>query len=240
MQLFGMTDIGQKRETNQDVFCTKQMTEHSGFVIVCDGMGGSAGGLASKMACGILAEYFINHNISMVRGDAAKQMIITALSEANVSVYKTSNLEPGCKGMGTTAVVAVILGNTAHIAHIGDSRAYVLKNDKIYQVTKDHSVVQELFDQGKISRDEVQNHPNKNMITRAIGVNILVDIDYLEIPFEANSKLLLCTDGLSNMVPDSSIEKILKKHEPQIVCQKLIELANKGGGYDNITVAVVE
>lgn len=240
MQLFGMTDIGQKREMNQDIFCTKQMTTQAGFAIVCDGMGGRSGGLASKMTCGILAEYFINHNISMVRSDAAKQMLVTALSEANVAVYKTSNLEPGCKGMGTTAVVAVVLDTVAHIAHVGDSRVYLLRNDKIYQVTHDHSVVQELCDQGKISKDEAQNHPNKNMITRAIGINLVVDIDYLEVPFEGSSKLLLCTDGLSNFVSDAIIEKTLKKYDPETVCQKLIEQANKAGGYDNITVAVIE
>lgn len=241
MQVFGITDIGQKRETNQDIFYAKKLTEHAAFAIVCDGMGGQSGGhIASEMACDILSRYLIDHNIAMVRGEAAKLLMVNAMSEANVAVYKASNLEPGCKGMGTTAVVAVVLDGRAHIVHIGDSRAYILRPDKLMQLTRDHSVVQDLVEQGKISQTEAKTHPNKNMITRAVGVNLLVDIDYLEFAMEADSKLMLCTDGLTNMVEDDSIEKILRKYDAKTACDKLVELSNKAGGYDNITVAVIE
>ncbi len=142
--------------------------------------------------------------------------------------------------MGTTVVIALVLSNKAYIAHIGDSRVYLLREGKLHQLTRDHSVVQELLEQGKISRDEAKFHPNKNMITRAVGVNLTVDIDYLEVLLSEDSKLLLCSDGLTNMVSDEIIEKTLRKYDPQATCTRLIELSNKAGGIDNITVAVIE
>ena len=195
MNLYGMTDIGKKRETNQDVFYTHKCSDRVGFAVLCDGMGGQNG---------------------------------------------KSNLEPGCKGMGTTAVVAVIAGGRAYIAHVGDSRAYAWKEGKIRQLTKDHSLVQELVEQGKLTPDEMRTHPNKNIITRVVGVNLLVDIDYMELALEEGEKLLLCSDGLSDMVADGQMADVLESNDAVNACRALIGLANQSGGRDNITVVVIE
>lgn len=241
MHFFGMTDTGRKRESNQDVFYTHRFHETAGFAVVCDGMGGQSGGhIASDMACAIISGKLVERGFSGLSPEELRELIVTAISEANVEVYKKSNLEPGYKGMGTTVVLAAVSNQTASIAHIGDSRLYLLQEGKLRQITRDHSLVQELLEQGKISRDEVKNHPNKNMITRAVGVNLTVDIDYLELPLEEGAKLLLCTDGLTNMVPDSKIESVLRKYKAEDACKRLISLANEAGGADNITVAVVE
>lgn len=236
-----MTDIGQLRETNQDVFYTHQFNDKVGFAIVCDGMGGQSGGhIASDMACSTVAKRLIEEKIQNLPPEEIRDHLVTALSEANLAIFKKSNLEPGCKGMGTTAVVAVVSGQTVRIAHIGDSRVYLLREDGLRQLTKDHSLVQELLDQGKITEEESKNHPNRNMITRAVGVALTVDIDYLELSLSEGAKLLLCSDGLTNMVEDSRIEAVLRDNDAVRSCEKLIALANAAGGRDNITVAVIE
>lgn len=240
MQVFGKTDIGLKRESNQDVFCVKQLGDEACFAIVCDGMGGqSAGQIASDMTCEILTRHLLAHDIASLSGEKARQVLISGVSEANVTVYKASTIEPGCRGMGTTVVAVVLLGSTAHIVHIGDSRVYLLHEGKLHQITKDHSLVQELLEQGKISKEDVYNHPNKNMITRAVGVNLLVDIDYLELSVHKDNKILLCTDGLTNMLSDHTIEKALVKYSAEQACGRLVELACRAGGADNITVSVM-
>ena len=241
MNFFGMTDIGIKRESNQDVFYTHKFNDQVGFAIVCDGMGGqSAGHIASDMACEIISGKLIEGGVNELPTDQIRELAVSAISDANVQIYRKSNLEAGCKGMGTTTVLAIISGDTACVAHIGDSRVYLLVNGKLHQMTRDHSLVQELLEQGKISEEEVQNHPNKNMITRAVGVNLTVDIDYIEMPFTKGSKLLLCTDGLTNMVQNETIEEVLLNKSAKDACKKLISLANAAGGVDNITVAVIE
>lgn len=150
MEIFGKTDIGLKRETNQDIFYTQAVNEQVGFAIVCDGMGGQNGGnVASSIACDTISKR-MNENLTNASDERMKGIIINALSEANIEVYKTSNLEPGYKGMGTTVVMAVVMNKKAYIGHIGDSRVYLLRDDKLHQLTRDHSLVQELLEQGKI------------------------------------------------------------------------------------------
>ena len=242
LELYGKTDVGLKREMNQDVFFVYQLSEQVGFAIVCDGMGGPNGGqVASEMACNTISTRLMeSDNIVDKTDEEIKSLVISATSEANMEVYKMSNIEPGYKGMGTTVVFALRINQKVYITHIGDSRAYVLRGGKLYQITKDHSMVQELVEQGKISAEEAKVHPNKNMITRAVGVNLTVNIDYLEVLFEKQSKILLCSDGLTNMLSDSIIESTLCKYNAETTCKKLINLSNKAGGIDNITVAVME
>lgn len=241
MNLYGMTDTGLKREMNQDVFYTHKFSEQVGFAIVCDGMGGqNAGHIASEMVCSVISSRLIDSDILKSSHDNISGLLISAISDANVQVYSRSNLEAGLKGMGTTAVICIVVNEIAHIAHIGDSRAYLLKNAKLRQVTKDHSLVQELLEKGEISADEAINHPNKNMITRAVGVNLIVDIDYMTMKFGRGSKLLLCSDGLTNMVSNEVIEHVLNQSNAEMACKKLIELSNLAGGIDNITIAIIE
>lgn len=241
MNFYGMTDIGRKRETNQDVFYTHKFASGVGFAIVCDGMGGQNGGhIASDMTCGIVSRRLMASAVNIAEKEELRDLMVAAISEANIEVYKTSNVEPGCKGMGTTIVLCVVSGRDACVAHIGDSRVYLLTGGRLHQLTRDHSLVQELRDQGKISEEEMRTHPNKNMITRAVGVNLVVDIDYMEVALEPGAKLLLCSDGLTNMVSDQEIEPILRSCGAEEACRRLIELANAAGGFDNITVAVID
>lgn len=241
MDFFGMTDIGKKRENNQDVFYTHKFNNKVGFAIVCDGVGGQNGGhIASDMTCTIVSQRLIENAASIASQQEVRDLLVGAISEANIEVYKKSNLEPGCKGMGTTIVLAVVSGTTAYVAHIGDSRVYLLTAGRLHQITRDHSLVQELRDQGKISEEEMRHHPNKNIITRVVGVNLVVDIDYMEVPLESGTKLLLCSDGLTNMIPDTVIEEIIRQNGAEASCNRLIQLANAAGGLDNITVAVIE
>lgn len=239
MRIFGLTDVGLVRDINQDRFRIVIMDNIS-FAIVCDGMGGQSGGhIASEMTCNVIERRLCDSLSDTNSDEEIQKLLISAVSEANFEVYKTSNVEPGCRGMGTTAITIIIKNNKAFIAHIGDSRVYMLQNGVMNQITKDHSLVQELVDRGEISREEALYHPNKNMITRAVGVNLQVDIDYFELNLSEDTKLLICTDGLTNMVDDDTIARVLSETELKNACQVLVELANNAGGTDNITAVAV-
>lgn len=241
MVLHGMTHIGKKRENNQDVFYTHQLNDQVGFAIVCDGMGGqSAGHIASDMACSEVAQNLLSKTIGSLSKEEIRELLLSSVNSANLKIYKKGNLEPGCKGMGTTCIAVIIKEGNAYIAHVGDSRVYLYENSSMRQITKDHSLIQDLVDSGKITELQGRHHPKKNMLTRAVGVEISVDIDFIELPFSPGTKLLLCTDGLTNMVSDQMIGEILGAHDAKTTCSMLIELANEAGGVDNITVAVVE
>lgn len=249
MELNGLTDVGLKRENNQDCYFTKKIDDNVCFAIVCDGMGGQNGGqIASKIACDTIEAHLLEIGDDLKTQkenpdesvEDIKSIMIRGMSKANMAVHEASLQDENYKGMGTTAILVVIIDDFAYITHIGDSRVYILNGKKLSQITKDHSVVQELVDQGELTMQEALNHPNKNMITRAVGVNLLVNIDYLKIPFEDGNKLLICTDGLTNMVQDFVIENVLINHNCVESSKQLIELANKAGGYDNISVVVID
>lgn len=242
MYFFGATDVGKKREENQDSFFTHSFDSENGFAVICDGMGGQNGGnVASTMACDIISDKLLSSESFVGFDDEQiKELLVDSVSLANSKVYEASLTQSGCKGMGTTVVVLLIVKGNVYIAHIGDSRAYIYKDKTIFQLTRDHSLVQELVEQGKISEDAAKTHPNKNMITRALGVSLRVDIDFLETQLKRGDAILLCTDGLTNMVEDETIQKVLEEEKGQNVCDKLIDLANGAGGMDNITVVVVE
>ena len=210
MRFYGLTDIGRRREMNQDTFCVHRFDDKQGFGLVCDGMGGqSAGNVASDMARTIIADK-IRKAVETGVMDDPRSLLEAALREANYSVYKRSMVEPEYRGMGTTAVVAFVRGETAYCAHVGDSRIYLLREGRLLQVTRDHSLVQELMEKGEIKPEEMRTHPNRNMITRAVGVGLTIETDLMQIP--------LCAG-------DS---------------RQLIEEANKAGGMDNITAVVIE
>lgn len=241
MRIFGMTDMGIVRKANQDRFSAKRISDTLCFAVVCDGMGGQSGGhIASEKTCSIIEARLSEKAEQAATSQEMQDLLISVVSEANMEVYKASNIEPGCKGMGTTAVVLIIKDNRAYLAHVGDSRIYLIENEALSQLTHDHSLVQELVDCGKISQDEAAYHPNKNMITRAIGVNLQVDIDYLELSVNPNAKFLLCTDGLTNMVSIEEIAEIINRENIEEACEKLILLANEKGGTDNITAVIIE
>lgn len=240
MHFYGKTDVGRRREMNQDVFGLDVFDAQTGYGLVCDGMGGqSAGNIASDMACKAITAR-IKEAIKQKSHESPRSILASAIREANYSVYKCSMVEPDYHGMGTTAVVAFVSGGVAYCAHVGDSRIYLLRGGTLTQVTRDHSLVQELMESGQITPEQMRTHPRRNMITRAVGVGLTVEPDLLQISLQPGDKLLLCSDGLTNMIEDMRIAQILMTYSGAKACDVLINEANNAGGTDNITAVLME
>ncbi|MBQ9354948.1 MAG: Stp1/IreP family PP2C-type Ser/Thr phosphatase, partial [Clostridia bacterium] len=205
MQIFAKTDSGLKRETNQDSFYTGFLSDNSAIVIVCDGMGGAnAGNVASETATNLIFDYINKSYSNKLNRDSLSLLVKNAVASANLSIYNMSKSDSKYSGMGTTAVVLIIRNGFAIVCHVGDSRAYLI-NDSINQITKDHSIVQTLVEDGKLTVEEAKKHPKKNVITRALGVEENVISDIIEFPINIGDTLLVCSDGLSNYVEESEI-----------------------------------
>ncbi len=240
MLIFGKTDVGIVRANNQDTYEYKYLNEDCCFAVVCDGMGGENGGqIASEIASKTIYNSVVKNFKSDMTPKEYKHLIITAISEGNVAVYDESLKHKELLGMGTTAVFVMKCNNKAYVAHVGDSRVYLLKNDNFMQITKDHSVIQTLMEQGKITPEEAKTHPQRSMITRCVGISCFVDIDYIEITQIENSKFLLCSDGLTNSCSDAQIKEILQNNTNDKICDLLINSANDAGGTDNITAVLM-
>lgn len=241
MEYYGTTDKGKMRSTNQDAFSIVTFAEDTAVLaVVCDGMGGAnAGNIASAMATNEIKDYFSRSFSTSMSSTQIENVLRSAFVSANNTVYEASRKDANLKGMGTTAVAAFVIKGTAYILHVGDSRAYLYKNKILTQLTVDHSMVQNMVDSGQITPDEALHHPNKNIITRALGVydNVGADLDIVDL--SENDVLLLCSDGLSNFVDDQSIMKQLENFDSR-TADKLINLANDGGGGDNITAVVLK
>ena len=239
MRIFAKTDKGKVRSVNQDAFAANVLSGGAAFAVVCDGMGGaSAGDIASKTAVEIISQYVLaSYNPSMTSDDIIK-LLSNAIASANIEVYTLSKKDEQLNGMGTTAVAAIVREQQAVICNVGDSRAYLIA-DELKQLTRDHSVVQSLVESGKLSPEQAQIHPEKNVITRALGVeeNVLTDSYCVELG--ENDKILLCTDGLSNYANENSILRIVKDNALDKITDLLIKEANNGGGRDNITAAII-
>lgn len=239
MEIYGKTDIGKKRHSNQDAFITGRLSEDAAFAIVCDGMGGAnAGNVASRTGAEAIAEYILNSYRPDADSFALERILKSAIESANILIYDMSVKDSSLSGMGTTVVAAIVKQGNAVIAHVGDSRAYLV-NDEIKQLTRDHSVVQSLVESGEITKEDAKVHPEKNVITRALGVEENVISDCNEFPFNDGDTLLFCTDGLTGYSNEKDILKIIKKYKSEAACERLIELANSGGGGDNITVVTL-
>lgn len=239
MQIFADTDIGKLRDINQDAFAVKTLPDGAALAIVCDGMGGAnAGDVASKTAVDVILQYILASYSPTMNSDAVIKLITSAIASANLEIYNLSISNDNLKGMGTTAVVAVVREGISLICNIGDSRAYIFDNG-LKQITRDHSVVQSLVESGKLSPEQARIHPEKNVITRALGVEENVLPDSYAVSIDKNSKILLCTDGMSNFVSENQIFEILNNNNIDKVTDLLIDQANRSGGRDNITVAVI-
>ena len=239
MKVYAKTDIGKKRESNQDAFDTGYFNDGTVWAVVCDGMGGVSGGQVASSLCidktvnAIKRSYREGMTVNNVRN-----MLVSAINAANSYVFDESLKDRELKGMGTTIVATVIVNNSiAVVAHVGDSRAYLI-NDSITQITKDHSFVQLLIDNGKITVDEAEAHPDKNIITRAIGIEGFVDVEVDIIDIKKADKLLLCTDGLNGCIKDEIILQTVKEYGDSST-EKLVEKANNNGGHDNVTVVLI-
>lgn len=240
MQIFGKTEIGKVRTDNQDRYLFGTLNDGAIFSIVCDGMGGVSGGsVASDIAIKAIVEDINNKfNIKMTNNEI-KQLCFDAINIANSIVYEISSKEKALSGMGTTVVLTIIIENIAHIVHIGDSRAYLIKNNEVKQLTRDHSFVQEMVDLGKLTKQDAKTHPKKNIITRALGVSKHIEAEYTNIEFEENDVLLICTDGLINHINEDEFINLIVVNDLQRTCDKLVELALDRGGNDNITLVLL-
>lgn len=241
MEYFGITDKGRVRPTNQDIYRLEVRPEkESAFVLVCDGMGGAnAGNVASRFA----ADSFLADAAGAL--DSAPDEIMRhktmlhALEKANDTVFGLAGRQPEFRGMGTTLVGAFVQGREASILNVGDSRAYLFDGETLRQVSEDHSYVEEMRRLGRISAEDARTHPQKNLITRAVGVDATVDGDLFEVELRDTAILLLCSDGLTDMVEDEKIAEVLAKAGTlEDKGRELLTLALEGGGRDNITVAL--
>ncbi len=240
MKISANTDVGVQRQSNQDSYTVGELADGAVFAVVCDGMGGHAGGnVASSTAANRIAEEIKKNYRENMSSASVKNMIEAAVVLANLDIIDEAEKNSELEGMGTTAVVAVISPAVCVVANIGDSRCYHIDGDSVLQVTKDHSLVQEMVDAGLISQEDAANHPRKNIITRALGIGEDVNTDFFDIEFKAGDKLLLCTDGLTNHVSDSGIAQIINELDADMSADVLIALANMNGGSDNITAVVI-
>lgn len=241
INVFSKTDIGRVRKVNQDAVKTEVISDNLAWSVVCDGMGGQAGGdIASNIAV-IMISKFLSDNLSELKtSDEIKSVIYEAVSSANQAIYLKSEKDKNLKNMGTTVIVCVVSMNKLYVAHMGDSRAYLISDDEITQITTDHSMVQEMLDNGKLTIEEARNHPQKNIITRALGVNPEIKLEYNTIDIQKGNIILSCTDGLTNTVEEQDIYNICKKcNNKEEAVGKLISKGNKNGGNDNITVSLI-
>jgi len=234
MMMSAGTDKGLVRSVNEDSYYISDGAIT--YLVVADGMGGHKGGqTASKMAIDNVKMHLSESR--MKKCTDIRECLLQCAEKANLAIYKQASLDDELAGMGTTLVIFYKKEDTAYVANVGDSRCYLIRDQKIEQITKDHSIVQELFDNGKIQRDDMRNHPNKNIITRAIGTNFSVKCDIFEFSLKDGDGIILCSDGLSNMLDDKEILNVYIDADNTDKCVKeLIEKANKAGGTDNITV----
>jgi serine/threonine protein phosphatase PrpC len=230
---YGISDPGKQRENNEDFFL---IDNNQQLYMVADGMGGhNAGELASQTACRTFSELFTP------TADGIKAQLVSCLQKTNALIYEKSNEDISLHGMGTTLVICYCHDGQVHICHAGDSRAYLFRDKKLVQLTEDHSAVALMVKQGYITKEEAMDHPLKNRITKAVGTMPDVEPDYMSLPIQEDDILLLCSDGLSNMVRDQEMETILSSREHvKGKTKMLVQLANERGGLDNITVVLVE
>ncbi|MBO4339057.1 MAG: Stp1/IreP family PP2C-type Ser/Thr phosphatase [Clostridia bacterium] len=240
MKIVAKTDTGKVRASNQDAYAAGELPNGVAWAVVCDGMGGAAGGnVASTTAVKIISEQISSKYRENMSSRSIKNMLFSAIIAANVSVYEISCSNEELRGMGTTVVACILAGNEAYIAHAGDSRAYILHENDLTQLTRDHSMVQDLVEIGKITQDEAKHHPRKNIITRAVGVDQNIDIDFCVEELKDEDTLLICTDGLTNYVDIDEIREITAENSFYGYAESLVRRANENGGGDNITVVAL-
>ena len=235
MQYWGITDKGAVRSQNQDAFSVHPQSDGRILAVVCDGMGGArAGNVASEMTVTLFTAAF-----ESITGTDDHRLGQAAI-QANDHVFHRAITDDDCAGMGTTLVAALVGEKQATLLNVGDSRAYLINENGIRQVTRDHSVVEDLVSSGKLSREEARNHPRKNLITRALGCEPQLRADLFHVDVAQGDHLLLCSDGLSNQLAEQEIlYEVIHGGEGDTCCQRLLEIAMHRGAPDNVTVVLV-
>lgn len=248
----GITDIGRKRQRNEDSYL---VNDKIGLYIVADGMGGHAGGeFASKIAVSTVEEIirgedrvrsnvptesYLDTDPSAAEGQE-QERLKEAINRAGNMIVRRAFEDPELKGMGTTSTVMFVSNDKAYIAHVGDSRAYCVRDGQIIQITEDHSLVHEQLKSGLITEEEAKTHQLKNIITRSVGVQEEVEVDTIVWKIQIGDSYLLCSDGLSNMVHDHELQDIITKFNAEQAARELVDLANSRGGEDNITLILLK
>ena len=241
MQYWGLTDPGCVRTQNQDVYQIEKLDGSSVLSLVCDGMGGAkSGNVASSLAADVFVQEIRRnwkHGLDEYHID---QMLQNAVKLANFTVFDQAQQFEEFNGMGTTLVAALVRGRKVTIIHVGDSRAYAITRDGIRQVTRDHSVVQMMLDRGELTPEQARTYPGKNLITRAIGTEGIVKSDLAHLTLDKGESLLLCSDGLSNMMDEQEILfEVAHGVNKQYCCQRLLDIAKNRGAPDNVTSVFV-
>jgi PPM family protein phosphatase len=255
LHVFGRTDVGQIREHNEDNFLVADLTRKTrslleadrkqavgerGTVLgVCDGMGGAAAGeVASQLAVDIIYEKLVQGDVPADRNDLARRLV-RAVEDAGVRIFNEARADRTRRGMGTTATIAALLDGQLFVAQVGDSRAYILRNGTLVQVTRDQSLVNQLIEAGQLTEEEAETFEHNNIILQALGTADTVQVDLTHVDLRKDDTLLLCSDGLSGMIRADEIREVLTSvQDPLEACKLLTERANLAGGHDNITVIV--
>ncbi len=241
MTATGATDIGMQRKQNQDDFRVELHYElDQALLMVCDGMGGArAGDIASEMAADLFSDSFSRRRKPGMSLDYMHAVMLEALTETNSVIYRKSCEDVNCSGMGTTIVAASIDGDDAMIMNVGDSRAYIIRGEKIERITNDHSVAEEMVRRGELTPEQAKTYPAKNYITRAVGTSDTAEPEFYTVSLLEEDHILLCSDGLTNMLDDEEILSVVKScTDVSECCNELILMANRQGGTDNITVVL--
>lgn len=236
------TDTGAVRSMNQDACKCGLFPGGGAWAVVCDGMGGANGGnIASSIAVDRIQELLEKKYTGSMSQGNVKSLIINAIHRANTAIYETASRQKELQGMGTTAVVMLAQEKFLHVAHVGDSRAYLHTKNGIRQLTMDHSYVQDLVNFGQITKEQARTHPRRNIITRVLGVHDSVNVDYAVWDFAKGDMALACTDGLTNYMDEDLLEEHIHRHghDGEELVQSLVRFAVDNGGSDNITIAVV-
>ena len=240
MKLAGKTDVGRVRQDNQDDYRAGELPGDAAWLLVCDGMGGARGGReASQSACGIIERCFQEKYASRCLPGEEEIFLKKTLLSANRFVFQKAMQDESLAGMGTTAVCALVRSGRVFLCHAGDSRAYLCRGGQLIQLTHDHSYVQELVDCGTITVEEAEHHPQKNIITRALGVDYRLEPEFTTAPLQSGDLLLLCSDGLTNAVPPDQLVQLLRTGSFYDLPDLLIRTANENGGPDNITALLL-
>jgi protein phosphatase len=257
IRLFGRTDVGQIREHNEDNFLIADLTRKTRTLLegdreqavgdrgsvmgVCDGMGGAAAGeIASQLAVDIIFERLLSGDPPTEHDDLARRLVY-AVEDAGIRIFNEARADRTRRGMGTTATIAALVDSRLFVAQVGDSRAYVLRGERLVQVSRDQSLVNQLIEAGQLTEEEAETFEHNNIILQALGTAETVQVDLTYVDLERGDRLLLCSDGLSGMVRTDELREVLTTHkDPLEACRELTDRANRAGGHDNITVIVAD
>lgn len=238
MKILAITDIGLVRKENQDCYTYSQLSDELAFAVVCDGMGGEGGSVASQIATQTFSSILTRDLKPHLSYQSVKSIVASAVSVVNALILDKAKQVPEFYGMGTTLAMAIIDGQKLYIAHIGDSRIYKIDHTT-QQLTTDHSIVQNLIDSGNITADQAKVHPDRHIITRVLGVMKTVQEEFEELTIEGGTYLLLCSDGISNHISQKQLEVLVQTCSEQNCMDQFVECVNQDGGSDNMTALLI-